>query len=1494
MEGKIIKKKVFHSILIVFVVIIAIVTSLFVAIQDPIIQKFAVRFAGGYLSEKTGADIKVGRLVVTPDFRVFIDDVVVKDLNDSTLAKVGALRTKINIGDLLEGKIHLENVELRDTEANLIKYEGEDGFNFAFLVDAFASDKPKEEKEKKPLEIVIDKISLKNVDFMLWNQTRADSLLTAQHLMDYAHLDLDDINLEANGFYLQGDSVHANIISLSANELSGFEVKSLQTDAVVCSNGVFLNGLLMETNNSRFDLDLNMLINGFDDFSSFVDSVVFDATIRPTDLMLSDIGVFAQVMYQMPDRVNFEGRFTGPIRNFRVDDIKAQIGNVTSFQGNISMHPLDFNDGYHTLNIKDMHFTYDDLANFYIPGKTKTIPLPESLSTLEKGRLSLDFKGSYYNFTSDIALVSDIGNAEVSIDRSRNANGDNFFSGNIDAERVKAGVIANADKFVGDLDVVADFSASFPKNGRPEVRVDGNASQAMLLGNNIDEVKLDGVLKENQFKGKVRIDDDDLDMDFNGLIDFSNSKYPKSNFEADIRYADLRALKILKEDSISQISTRLYVDLKGFNIDDLEGEIHLDSTLYRDSRGQYYMDDFYASIVDDNLMQRRIAMNCDFLNFEMAGQMNFASMLPVFKEYVDHYMHVPLWEEELADFEKYKIKHDTEQDFVLNLTLKDTKTLSRLLMPSVKIAKNTTLNGTFTSRTNALNLTLRSKNIQVGKVNFNNIELRNFNPFHSAVTALSLDEIAYTNITETDTLNLGLDELSIVTRMANDTLVATIKWDDETMEDHNKALITTYFHPLERGGIFSITEADVRINDTLWSVSPNNSVLKMDDKVLISNLMFGYHSQSIRVDGYVPMAEGDTMSVMMRRFDISNLDFLTKSLGFDIDGFISGDALVSSLSADPMVLASLDIERIAVNGDRIGDAVVESVWNNEKKSVDLNANILDGQKKTLNVTGSYYTARKSDNLDFAVELDSLQLNVLTPFLAGIVSRMQGVALGEASITGSLSRPEIQGRVTLHDGGCKIGYLNTFYTFNPTIMVDNSSISFENMVLTDSLGNKARVEGKIRHNNLKDFDLDLRLHPREFLALATSSKDNDTFYGTAVADGLVSVTGPFNDLKLGIDARTRRGTNITIPLNKSNTVKDNDFIVFINDPVEVDEDEGEHVEQKEKVKSNFSLKLNVNATDDANLKIILPSNLGTIDATGNGNVKMSSATSEDFTMYGDYTIKSGRFQLTLMDLVTRNFTLKQGGTIAWAGDPTDGRINATGSYSVRTSLSSLGIQVDSTATNSNVNVECLIHLKGALLNPTITFGMNLPNVDDDIARTVYSLVDTTNQAVMTSQALSLLVLNSFSYLGDSDFSLSNVLMGGMQMNITDNLDLGVSYHAGNANSYDEYQLAMRTQLFENRLTLETNLGMMTGNSAGNVSSIVGEFDLYYKLAKDGRLQAHLYNHSNYNSNFNSAAFDRRSPYTQGLGLSYSRSFDNFRNLFKKKTVVNGQPLIRPKK
>ena len=1475
-------------------VLLGIIASLFIAIQDPVFQKFAARYVSGYLSEKTGGDIKVGRLLITPDFTVFLDDVIVKDLNDNDLANISSLKTRLDLGDLLNGVIHFENVRLRDTKANLIKYEGEDNFNFAFLVDAFKTDTEKPDKE--PVGIIIDKIEVENLDFVYWNQNRDHPDKTERHLMDYSHIAVDDINLRAHDFYLLGDSVCAKINALNGKEISGLDVKSFETDATVCSKGIFLDGLKAKLNDTRIDADVHMLYNDYTAINSFVDSVVFDATIRPTDIMLSDLGVFSEVMYKMPDRILFECRFTGPIEHFSVDDLKAEMGKSTVIEGSLSMHPLDFNDGEHRMNIKRLQFTYDDLTNFYIPSSTKTIPLPESLRPIKSGKGSVNFKGSYNNFDSEVHLVSGVGKVDLNVSRQNTKEGDNMFSGRIGAEGVDAGLIANAQKYVGSLDLDADFVARIPKDGSIDLTLDGKAYQAELLGYHIDEIVLNGDMKENRFKGAVSIDDKVLGLDFNGLVDFNNKKYPVADFEAVVSHADLKALKLMKDDSISEISTSIVANLRGFDIDHLEGELHLDNTVYRDGRGSYKMDNFDASILNDNLMDRRINIDCDFFNFEMAGQMNFASLMPVFNEFGDSFVHFPMWQSNRDEFKNYALTHNVDQDFIVSLVLKDTQTLSRLFMPDLKIAKNTTVNGTFTSRSKQLNLTARTKSIEIGKVSINNVELKNFNGLKAFYGALSIGSVYWTNITATDTMSIGLDNLSFFTKMDNDTIATRIRWDDVDTADHNKAMITTTFHPHESGGIFNISSADIIINDSLWKVSPSNFIDIVEGRVNISNLMFSHNRQSLRLDGYAPMNKGDTISVQLRDFDISNFDVITQNMGIDADGLISGDALVSSLKDNPMVLADLRIDKLGVNGDLIGDTQVESSWNNGNKSVDLEANIFNDNRRMLYAFGSYYTARKDDNLDFTAVLDSLRLSAFSPVLDKFVSRVQGYGNGMIGIKGSLQQPDINGKVSIVGGGCKINYLNTFYTFSPTIVIDNEKIGFENMVMVDTLGNKARVEGKIKHDRFKDFYLDLKLYPREFLSMATTSKDNDTFYGTAVANGLITINGPFSDIYLGIKARTQDGTSLTIPLDRTSTVKDNDFIVFVTPVTDTVEEMPE--EETMKKKQNFAIDLDIDATDVAKLKIMLPGNIGNIDARGDGNVKLNTSTTEALSMYGKYTISSGRFQLTLMNLVTRNFSLKKGGSISWSGSPTDGRINVTGAYNVKASLADLGIQVDSTSSaNYNVNVECLIHLKDALLNPTISFGMRLPNASEDVIQTVYSLVDTTNQTVMASQALSLLVWGKFAYAGGSagaaqNVDVTNLFATNLQVDLTQHMNLGVSYHSGNDDSYDEYHVALRTELFENRLTVETNLGVMSSNNpnADAASNIVGEFDLYYKLSKDGRLQAHFYNHSNYNTNFNSFAIDKRAPYTQGLGLAYSRSFPTFRDLFRKKSKQTNQPFI----
>ena len=174
-----------------------------------------------------------------------------------------------------------------------------------------------------------------------------------------------------------------------------------------------------------------------------------------------------------------------------------------------------------------------------------------------------------------------------------------------------------------------------------------------------------------------------------------------------------------------------------------------------DSRGVYDMNHFDANIVNDKLLKRRIDINCDFFTFQMAGLMNFASMSDAVKVYLDSYADIPKWNN---DIQKYlKAKNREEQDFIINLNINDPSTLTRLLLPQLQLADNTTLNGTFTSKTNTLNLTLRSKEARFNDIVINNFEFKQLTYPRSAVARFNIDEIILRDSTEHDSARLCLE-----------------------------------------------------------------------------------------------------------------------------------------------------------------------------------------------------------------------------------------------------------------------------------------------------------------------------------------------------------------------------------------------------------------------------------------------------------------------------------------------------------------------------------------------------------------------------------------------------------------------------------------------------------------------------------------------------------------------------------------------------------------
>jgi hypothetical protein len=115
-------------------------------------------------------------------------------------------------------------------------------------------------------------------------------------------------------------------------------------------------------------------------------------------------------------------------------------------------------------------------------------------------------------------------------------------------------------------------------------------------------------------------------------------------------------------------------------------------------------------------------------------------------------------------------------------------------------------------------------------------------------------------------------------------------------------------------------------------------------------------------------------------------------------------------------------------------------------------------------------------------------------------------------------------------------------------------------------------------------------------------------------------------------------------------------------------------------------------------------------------------------------------------------------------------------------------------------------------------------------------------------------------------------------ISSNVDIGLNYRPGNQITNDEIELAMSTQIFNDRVTINGNIGNNNNPYSRNNSQMVGDFDVNVKLVPSGKIKFKAYNRSNNNLIYET------SPYTQGVGFSFTEEFNSFNNLLEKLKAI----------
>ncbi len=1454
-------------VLVVFLTL----SILLLVFQYKPVQTWAARKGAAYLSEKLHTKVSIGSLYLEPFTSIVLEDFYVLDQKKDTLVNMSKLTVDINgfsvLSSIKKHTIDLSLVKLDNSSVYLKEYKDSTS-NVKFIVDFFSS--PDTSKSTgKPWNVIFGKVAVNNLHFRYKNYL-VDTLING--------VNFDDVDVKKFSTVIDSmDVIHhlfkGYIHHLTLHEKSGAHIKNLTADATVDTNLILTKHLFLQTANSMVRDYFRMKFKSFDDFADIEDKVMMDADFKSSRVSSKDIAFFTSGLEKVRFDLGVDGKIHGMVRHLTAKNLLITGGQATYIRGDFSLRGLpDWDNTFLELkfdqlstNKKDLDYLYSNFTG------TKDAKVPDMIGKFGNINFTGRFTGLQNDFVAFGTFKTKLGRFDPDINLKIDKKGIPAYSGKISTSDFDLGGLLDNDA-IGRATLSANVKGSGDELKNLTENLDAQIGYINYNGYDYHNLNVKGTFIKKIADAKISINDNNVKLNMAGTVDL-NPALTAYDFTADIKDAHLHTLKLLK-DTIT-LTTVLKTKFSGNSLENLQGHIELTPIRIIDPRNNYVVDsiDLSAHGKGDN---RILALKSDIAEANIHGSFDLATLPSYFKQIAKKY--IP----------SLNIATVTPkpQHFEFNLGLKNMGPLLALFDPDLKIPDQGTFVGEFDSSNETATLNGYVKTIQYGTTVFHDLIVDESTTNGQLGLNISLSKI---NITD----SLFIKNIDISNALRRDSLNFNIKLADKDATNQLDLYGLVEFGR-DTTAKLKLLPSDVILEHQDWKLTDQVRIKFLDGKTEINGFQLSNGAQKVKINGLISSNPEDKLKLEFEKFNMNTFDQLTKVSGVALKGSLNGNVIFSSISNTPGIDAHLNIDSLNMNKTLVGDVKIESTLGNDRKEADVKMSINNNGTETMNITGAYNLTKEDEAnaLNFKVKMDHVQTVIFDPFIRDLVSDPKGTVSSDLSLTGPASKPQMNGTVTLDNTGVTVNYLKTAFTVSDKLTVTNSVIDVDGMILKDAYGGTGEVKGKVDLNNLDNPDIEATVTAKNLLALNTAFKDNHLYYGKAFGTGTFAFNGPVNTMNINIKAHTLAGTVFNIPLNTSTTAGDYDFIRFVS-----------HKDSTKVVvpKSAFDgVTLNLDLTVDEKTVVKITTDYGVLEGSGTtNNLNLNINSLGDFNMYGDFLISTGKFEFTAKNFISKNFTVNQGGTIRWTGDPSNADINLNAIYEVRTDISPLyqaaGLASPKGAENVLVQAELII--TKSLLHPTIDFDFNFPtdpSIKDDLGT---YLTDYNNRS---QQALSIIVRRNFasgtpnsltnqvfSTAGEavSEFAFNKLNTFISQSNIK-NFDL-------NLRSFNDASASLK--LFNSRLVFNGSLFTTTGSNDlfnnstqnslfnSNFNSLTKDFEAQYLLRQSGDLTA-KYSYRVLNTTTLNTIDQLSVQYVNGVGLTYQRDFDTFgeffRNLFRK--------------
>ncbi|NOZ46531.1 MAG: translocation/assembly module TamB [Chlorobi bacterium] len=1472
----IILKKALRLLIIATILLVFISSIASVLIQNSQIQTFLVNKIANQLSQKYKAKITIKKVDFNFFNRLILNNVLIFDQQNDTLLFIDELDAGIVFIKLKKQKLFFNNIKIKKALACITKDENEI-YNFQFLFNKKATNDSLNNKwDFSCTEFKIIQSTCRYSSFDKKNQPYG---------INYKNVEINNLNASVNKVNIHNNKTTLSINNLNFVEKSGFYMDNFTSDLSIFKTSLFFSNLHLSTSKSNINANnLQFYYNNIKDFSHFSYKVKIKSAFKKSVLHLADFSYFAPSLKNLDQKIVISGIISGRLNNLKLKKLNLKFGDFTHFEGNVTINGLpDINNSFFFVKSNKFITTKSDIEKIPLPpfNLSKTLKLPDKIKLFG----TLHFFGEITGFIKEFViygnLKTDLGElfTDAKIDRN-NENNIIKISGDVESNDFNIGNFLQTNNYLGLMSGRSNIKGFIEPGKQMEFTLNAKLKSIDINNYTYQNINLSGVVFDKRFDGSVIINDPNLNLDFFGRIDYSKDT-PVFNFNADILKANLNNLQIDIKNSTSNLALSLTANFEGNSIDNINGRIDIYNANYQNQRDTIVLKKL--SVFTNKLEnEKELVINSDYLDGKIFGKYNFIALADIIKN-LGNILLPSVTNKTVHRNEKYI------NDFKFKLNLKNTDNLSLVFFPDFSISPNTIFGGYYNSNDRSFEAICHSNEINVNNKKFSDLELKAEIKNEKLQLAINCKKL-YLNKTN------FIENYNLETSIKHDTIKLKTIWDNK-----DSILYRGYF---SANCIFSridsaknlktqinIFPSELVLADSLWKVTQTQLIID-SSAIFINDFLIAHKKQFFALKGIISKLENDTLYAKYNNINLDLFNDFAKQKGFELSGILNGSSNLTSFYNNKLFTSALFIENASLNNEPLGNINIKSYWDKLSKKVLVNAQVKRENVNTVLLIGDYTPSNQSINFD--LNLNKLRIKILQPYFKEVSSDLRGIASGNLKLEGTLSNPVLLGDLKVQKASFNIDYLKTKYNFSNIITLNKNKIVLEKIKLYDSDGNLAIVNGIISHKYFRDYSFNLNIEANNYLLLNTKEKDNNLYFGTAYGSGLINISGTPENLIMDISAKTEKNTIFYIPLTSSDIATQNNYITFVNDEFIPEQKKETYNVDLSGIQLNFDLEV----TPDAEVQIIFDSKVGdVIKGKGNAELNMKINTLGNFTMYGDYNIVEGNYLFTLQNVINKKFDIEQGGKISWNGDPYNADLDLKAIYSIK-KASIMDLIPDSSYKSIRYPVDCQLLMTGKLLNPNIKFNIDIPPPSEPEKEYIKSIISGFPEDEMNKQLISLLVLNRFqpyfnlgqtvttpiiADINDAKKSATELLSNQLShwlSQISDDVDLGLNYQLGDDISSQQVEIALSTQLLNDRLTIDTNFGIggqnpNNINTSQNSSNIISDFILGIKLNKSGKLRMAVYNKANTNYYEYETA-----PYTQGIGLFYQEEFNNFSDLFKR--------------